>query len=110
MSEGIVEISCRNKSSMFSESVFEFVHKNPVTQPKYAPTNSSLFVYVKQFGNWAKKSLDGCDGTTTNFPIPNASATVVQSTSLVEGLMKICKEKSTVREKDRANMRCSNKI
>jgi hypothetical protein len=62
---------------------------NSIKFPLHLPTNSSLFVYVKQLGNCAKKSLDGCDGTMTNFPIASASATVVHKTSEVDGLMKI---------------------
>ena len=48
-------------------------------------------MYGRQLGNCAKKSFEGCEGTMTNFPIASASATVVQSTSDVEGLIKIWK-------------------
>lgn len=48
-------------------------------------TKSLLSLYVRQFGNCLKKSLEGWLAQTTIFPIAKASAVVVQTTSVVLG-------------------------
>lgn len=42
---------------------------------------------MRVFSNVAKKALDGCSGHTSHLPIASASADVVATTSLMEGLM-----------------------
>lgn len=49
-------------------------------------TNPLLSSYVRQLGNCLKNSLEGWLAQTTIFPIANASAVVVQTTSVVLGL------------------------
>lgn len=88
MGESIVKIACGAKRARICENHTNIYFTTQLLQA-VLPTNSSLFVYVRQFGNCAKKSFEGCDGTITNFPIPSASATVVQRTSLVDGFIKI---------------------
>jgi hypothetical protein len=49
--------------------------------------NSSLVRKVRQLANCVKKALLGCSAQITNLPMASASATVVHSTSLTDGLM-----------------------
>lgn len=74
----------------------------------HLPTNSSLFVYVKQLENCAKKSFDGWEGTTTNLPIASASATVVHNTSDVDGLTNIFHQTKKIERGKRRRKNCKS--
>lgn len=50
--------------------------------------NSSADVYMRAFWKLSKKALEGCSAQSSHFPMARASADVVATTSLVEGLMK----------------------
>ena len=45
---------------------------------------------MRQFLNWEKKRLEGWSAQMTHLPMASASAVVVATTSLVEGLMNTC--------------------